>query len=460
MSELKKIYQGDFVKRFDVGGSSGDGGDTSGLSYITPTANYIFNNDPVSPSDIAALTGAGSGTVGVDSTPTGISGQPISTQLLSPDQLGETSSSSGSGSSAAGGAIGALLKALGLGGGNTSTAGLQALTGLLSAAGQYSQNKALTPTFAPPALFGGTSGTAAGSQGSSAPAGTASTGYGPAGGYNYANYKGLVAGAPGLGYAPQTATTPTIPNYYTYGQQPQQSFFTSTPSSATQPTAMKKGGKVSTPQRFAMGGFNTGMMPPVHPSMGLTPAANPMRGGITTGGLAPAANTMVPKMGMAQRPVGMPPQSSAGNQPGRMMGMASGGATSSPPASGPSASASNFTSQVPQNLSGVLGNMRKAGAPSPKPPMANGGALASVSRHVKGPGDGTSDSIPARLANGEYVMDAQTVSMLGNGDNGAGAKILDKTRENIRKHKGAALAKGKMAPDAKPMESYMPKGQK
>lgn len=75
------------------------------------------------------------------------------------------------------------------------------------------------------------------------------------------------------------------------------------------------------------------------------------------------------------------------------------------------------------------------------------GALSSVSRHVKGPGDGTSDSIPARLANGEYVIDAQTVSMLGNGDNGSGAKQLDAFRENIRKHKGAALAKGKMAPD-------------
>lgn len=78
-----------------------------------------------------------------------------------------------------------------------------------------------------------------------------------------------------------------------------------------------------------------------------------------------------------------------------------------------------------------------------------------ISRHVTGPGDGTSDSIPARLANGEYVMDAQLVSMLGNGDNSAGAKRLDEFRKNVRAHKGAALAKGKMAPDAKPLHKYM-----
>jgi hypothetical protein len=92
---------------------------------------------------------------------------------------------------------------------------------------------------------------------------------------------------------------------------------------------------------------------------------------------------------------------------------------------------------------------RGGAAPEPQ------GALSAMSRHVQGPGDGTSDSIPARLANGEYVMDAQTVSMLGNGDNGSGAKRLDEFRQNIRKHKGQALARGKMAPDAKPVERYM-----
>lgn len=66
-----------------------------------------------------------------------------------------------------------------------------------------------------------------------------------------------------------------------------------------------------------------------------------------------------------------------------------------------------------------------------------------------GSGDGRSDHVDARLSPGEYVMDAESVSMLGNGDNDAGARKLDKMRQSIRKQKGKALAKGKFSPDAK-----------
>lgn len=55
--------------------------------------------------------------------------------------------------------------------------------------------------------------------------------------------------------------------------------------------------------------------------------------------------------------------------------------------------------------------------------------------YVEGPGDGQSDDIPAMLADGEYVIDAETVAQLGNGSNKAGSKVLDKFRENIRSHK-------------------------
>jgi hypothetical protein len=58
--------------------------------------------------------------------------------------------------------------------------------------------------------------------------------------------------------------------------------------------------------------------------------------------------------------------------------------------------------------------------------------------YVEGEGDGQSDSIPAMLADGEYVFDADTVAALGNGSNKAGALVLDKMRRNIRKHKRAA----------------------
>jgi hypothetical protein len=485
MSKLREIYKGSFKGRrnkHDVV-TAYDGGymDFSTSSFdpstVVPTAvdtGYGSGYNPSTDPNVAGYTGSQDSSLAAPAA-TGLDQNYLSTinAELAADPTGEnaaasfdssksksgSSSGSSAASSAAGGALGTLLKALGLGSGNTSAQGITALAGLLSAAGQYKQNSAYAPTFAPPALFGGTSGTTSGNT-----AGIASTGYGPAGGYNYANYKGLVAGAPGLGYAPQTATTPTIPNYYTYGQGPQQSFFTTTPSSATQPTAMKKGGKVSTPQRFAMGGFNTGMMPPVHPNMGTitpsmgVPSANPMAGGITTSG--PSNPTGTPSFGAmpAQRgaqvrpavPATMPPQQTH-TQPMPGRAFANGGSAA------PQASSSSFTSQVPQNLSGVLSGMRKASTPSHAPPLATGGALASVSRHVKGPGDGTNDKIPARLSPGEFVISADVVSGIGNGDNGAGARKLDAFMKNVRKHKAENGSKGKLPANARPVASYLGK---
>lgn len=78
----------------------------------------------------------------------------------------------------------------------------------------------------------------------------------------------------------------------------------------------------------------------------------------------------------------------------------------------------------------------------------------ATGHHVKGAGDGQSDSIPAMLADGEYVFDADTVAALGNGSNDAGARILDKMRQNIRKHKRSAPV-GKIPPKAKSPLEYM-----
>ena len=72
-----------------------------------------------------------------------------------------------------------------------------------------------------------------------------------------------------------------------------------------------------------------------------------------------------------------------------------------------------------------------------------------------GHGDGTSDDIDAKLSGGEYVMDAGTVSMLGNGSNEAGARALDQLRQRVRKHAGKHLVKGKQFMKAKPAESYL-----
>ena len=87
--------------------------------------------------------------------------------------------------------------------------------------------------------------------------------------------------------------------------------------------------------------------------------------------------------------------------------------------------------------------------------MAQGGALSAVSRFARGAGTGRSDEIDAKLSDGEYVIDAETVAMLGDGSSKAGAQRLDKMREEVRSHKGKALAKGKFSPDAKSPLSYL-----
>lgn len=87
-------------------------------------------------------------------------------------------------------------------------------------------------------------------------------------------------------------------------------------------------------------------------------------------------------------------------------------------------------------------------------PYAKGGDYVQPD----GRGDGRSDHVPAVLSPGEFVMDAETVALAGNGDNNAGARRMEQLRQNIRRDKGKALAKGKFSPDAKPLESYLPKG--
>jgi len=75
-------------------------------------------------------------------------------------------------------------------------------------------------------------------------------------------------------------------------------------------------------------------------------------------------------------------------------------------------------------------------------------------RYVRGEGDGTSDDVPAMLANGEFVIPADVVASLGNGDNDSGAKVLDEFLAVIRKHKRDADAKH-LPPDSKGALGYL-----
>lgn len=82
--------------------------------------------------------------------------------------------------------------------------------------------------------------------------------------------------------------------------------------------------------------------------------------------------------------------------------------------------------------------------------LKGGGPLSLV----RGPGAGQDDAIPARLSDGEYVFDADTVSALGDGSTDAGAAKLDAMRERIRTHKRKAPPK-KIPPKAKDPMAYL-----
>ena len=95
---------------------------------------------------------------------------------------------------------------------------------------------------------------------------------------------------------------------------------------------------------------------------------------------------------------------------------------------------SNTTTAAPQIKFAEGGIAESENAePEHQPEFYSEGGLQN--RYVKGEGDGTSDSVPAMLANGEFVIPADVVSALGNGSNDSGANVLDGFLETIRAHK-------------------------
>ena len=101
-----------------------------------------------------------------------------------------------------------------------------------------------------------------------------------------------------------------------------------------------------------------------------------------------------------------------------------------------------------------------------QPAYATGGGISTLGsysdggRLLKGPGDGMSDSIPAkigkkqeaRLAEGEFVVPADVVSGLGNGSTDAGAKHLYKMMDKVRHARTGRKAQGKQIK----AEKYLP----
>ena len=77
--------------------------------------------------------------------------------------------------------------------------------------------------------------------------------------------------------------------------------------------------------------------------------------------------------------------------------------------------------------------------------------------YVPGQSPGQEDDIDAKLSSGEFVIPADVVSHLGDGNTNAGSAKLYKLMREIRQHKGM---KPKLPPKSKPIEKYMASGKK
>lgn len=122
----------------------------------------------------------------------------------------------------------------------------------------------------------------------------------------------------------------------------------------------------------------------------------------------------------------------------------------------------SYDSAMPVGSNVVGGYDAAVDAYTGEPRFAEGGVstlgdYSDGGRLLKGPGNGTSDSIPAvignkqpaRLAEGEFVLPARIVSELGNGSTEAGAKQLYAMMDRIQKARRKTVGKDKVAYDAK-----------
>jgi len=67
------------------------------------------------------------------------------------------------------------------------------------------------------------------------------------------------------------------------------------------------------------------------------------------------------------------------------------------------------------------------------------GGFSRKMGHIEGPGTGTSDSIPAMLSDGEFVLTAKAVKGIGNGSRRAGAKKLYRMMHAMEKKAGGSV---------------------
>jgi len=205
--------------------------------------------------------------------------------------------------------------------------------------------------------------------------------------------------------------------------------FVPIPIPGQEPKTVKMGGLIQM-KHFAQGGMAQGMQDPRRAQLMAAMAQQHPAGQGGQGGLA----------GMAQ---GRPPMMQGGAMPQRQMSPqnAQGGLQGQRP-------------QMPQRPRDPKMAYYQYGNP-PVQAKAMGGLSQVHSMRIGGGADGRSDDVNAVLSDGEYVMDAESVAMLGNGSSKAGAAKLDQMRSKLRQHKGKNLASGKISPDAKSPLAYL-----
>jgi hypothetical protein len=99
--------------------------------------------------------------------------------------------------------------------------------------------------------------------------------------------------------------------------------------------------------------------------------------------------------------------------------------------------------QMPSQVMGYdrFGNpIQSVYAPQQPTYAARGGEMNKFPRrngHIDGPGTGTSDSVPAMLSDGEFVMTANAVRNAGNGDRQKGVR---KMYDIMRAFEGGVVA--------------------
>ena len=115
----------------------------------------------------------------------------------------------------------------------------------------------------------------------------------------------------------------------------------------------------------------------------------------------------------------------------------------------------DITAAEPMSAEGLAALNRANPARQERKPvttMASGGLTSlAKGRYLTGETDGMADKVranidgtqEARLSDGEYVIPADVVSHLGNGNSDAGAKVLDRMLDRVRKARTGNEKQGK-----------------